>query len=97
MLNLRPQPTRIRLQNETGWGLIPSSASATAQKEARNEATMKHRACIIEEVTNGYVVRLYEPENRTVHNGHSEWFIERTLASVEKRIESYFLLSQFIE
>jgi hypothetical protein len=58
---------------------------------------MKHRACIIEEVTNGYVVRLYEPNTRTNQTADSEWFIERTLASVEKRLESYFLLSQFIE
>lgn len=71
--------------------------SGNGRLREANEETVKHRACIIEEVTNGYVVRLYEPKNGTIQSSDSEWFIERTLAGVEKRIESYFLLSQFIE
>jgi hypothetical protein len=53
---------------------------------------MNHRLCTIEETSNGYVVRLYETEDRSMLSGDVEGlFIERTLVSVEKRIESYFL------
>jgi hypothetical protein len=59
---------------------------------------MKHRLCTIEETSNGYVVWLYETEDRSMLSGDAEGlFIERTLVSVEKRIESYFLLAQSTE
>ena len=58
---------------------------------------MKHRLCTIEETSNGYVVRLYETENRMLNGDAEGLFIERTLVSVEKRIESYFLLAQSTE
>jgi hypothetical protein len=59
---------------------------------------MKHRGCTIEETSNGYVVRLYETEDGSMLTGDSEGlFIERTLVSVEKRIDSYFLLAQSTE
>ena len=59
---------------------------------------MKHRLCTIEETSNGYVVRLSETEDRSLLSGDAEGlFIERTLVSVEKRIESYFLLTQSTE
>ena len=53
---------------------------------------MKHRGCTIEETSNGYVVRLYETEERSIQSVDAEgMFIERTLVSVQKRIEGYFL------
>jgi hypothetical protein len=60
---------------------------------------MRHRGCTIEETNNGYVVRLYETEDG---GGMLSWdaeelFIERTLVSVEKRIDSYFLFAQSTE
>ena len=59
---------------------------------------MKHRLCTIEETSNGYVVRLCETEDRSMLSGDAEeLFIERTLVSVEKRIENYFLLAQSTE
>jgi len=63
----------------------------------RTDRTVKHRVCTIEETSNGYVIRLYETEDRSMLSGDAEWFIERTLVSVEKRIESYFLLGQSTE
>ena len=63
----------------------------------RTDRTVKHRVCTIEETSNGYVIRLYETEDRSMLSGDAEWFIERTLVSVEKRIESYFLLAQSTE
>jgi hypothetical protein len=58
---------------------------------------MKHRLCTIEETSNGYVVRLYETENPMLNGDAEGLFIERTLVSVEKRIESYFLVAQSAE
>jgi len=59
---------------------------------------MKHRLCTIEETSNGYVVRLCETEDPSMLSGDAEGlFIERTLVSVEKRIENYFLLAQSTE
>ena len=58
---------------------------------------MKRRVCTIEEVANGYVVRLYEPSNGRTASEDIDWFIEHTLADVEKRIERYFLLRQTIQ
>ena len=59
---------------------------------------MKHRLCTIEETSNGYVVRLCETEDRSMLSGDAEeLFIERTLVSVEKRIDSYFLFAQSTE
>ena len=58
---------------------------------------MKHRLCTIEETSNGYVVRLYQTEDRMLNGDAEGLFIERTLVSVEKRIESYFLLAQSTE
>ena len=56
---------------------------------------MKHRLCTIEETSNGYVVRLYETEDRSMLRGDAEGlFIKRTLVSVEKHIENYFLGAQ---
>ena len=53
---------------------------------------MKHRLCTIEETSNGYVVRLCETEERSMLSGDAEeLFIERTLVSVQKHIENYFL------
>ena len=96
MLNLPMPSSRLLSTRCTGWVTVRITR-ATAIGITRNEEAVKRRACSIEEVTNGYVVRLYEPENGTLHNGDSEWFIERTLASVEKRIENHFLLSHFME
>ena len=59
---------------------------------------MTNRLGAIEETGNGYVVRLYETEDPSMLSGNAEGvFIERTLVSVEKRIESYFLLAQSTE
>ena len=60
---------------------------------------MTNRLCAIEETSNGYVVRLYETEDPSMLSGADAEgvFIERTLVSVEKRIESYFLLAQSTE
>jgi hypothetical protein len=55
---------------------------------------MRHRGCTIEETSNGYVVRLYETEDRSLLSADAEGlFIERTIVSVAERIESYFLLT----
>jgi hypothetical protein len=59
--------------------------------------TVKRRVCTIEEVGNGYVVRLYEPGDGNMPSEDIEWFIEHTLADVEQRIERYFLLPQSTE
>ena len=58
---------------------------------------MKRRVCMIEEVANGYVVRLYEPGDGSIPSKDIEWFIEPTLADVEQRIDRYFLLPQSID
>jgi len=52
---------------------------------------------MIEEVANGYVVRLYEPGDGSIPSKDIEWFIEPTLADVEQRIDRYFLLPQSID
>lgn len=59
---------------------------------------MRHRGCTIEETSNGYVVRLYETEGSGMLSGNAEGlFIERTLGSVEDRIDSHFLSGQSTE
>ena len=53
---------------------------------------MKYRLCTIEETSNGNVVRLCDTEDRSMLGVDAEGvFVERTLVSVEKHIENYFL------
>ena len=58
---------------------------------------LNRRVCTIEELSNGYVVRLYSPRNGTLPSDDFDRFIERTLAGVEQRIERYFLLRHSAE
>ncbi|HEY3198483.1 MAG TPA: hypothetical protein VGJ57_10750 [Nitrospirales bacterium] len=58
---------------------------------------LNRRVCTIEELSNGYVVRLYSRRDGTVATEDFERFIEHTLADVEQRIERYFLLQHSVE
>ena len=58
---------------------------------------LSRRLCTIEELSNGYVVRLYSPRDGTLPTEDFERFVEHTLAGVEQRIERYFLLQYSAE
>ena len=77
------------------WAAGPPPVSG--EPSTLRRVTVNRRVCTIEEVANGYVVRLYEPGDGSIPGEDVEWFIEPTLADVEQRIERYFLLPQSTE
>ena len=99
----------VTLPSYRQWvAVLPPSSSLYSRCWAAGPPPVSHhivwrrlpvtrRVCTIEEVANGYVVRLYEPGNGSRPSEDIEWFIEPTLADVEQRIERYFLLPQATE
>ena len=58
---------------------------------------LNRRVCTIEELSNGYIVRLYSHRDGMRPNEEFERFVEHTLAGVEQRLERYFLLQHSTE